>query len=91
MFQVGLVPSNLEASLAFYRDEVGLEPMMVVPLAGGRKLHLFSTGDGAVVKLLERRPDEPAPTPGGGGAFGDQIGIRWLTFDVTDLGADRAD
>lgn len=82
--QVGVVPVDLDASLAFYRDVVRLPYEGTRAVPEGRTLHLFAAGD-AVVKLLET-PDPPkhrAP----GGAFADATGIRWLTLDIDDLDA----
>lgn len=82
--QVGIVPVDLDASLAFYRDVLGLPYEGTRPVPERRTLHLFAAGD-AVVKLLQT-PDPPkhrAP----GGTFADATGIRWITLDVEDLDA----
>lgn len=82
--QVGIVPSDLAASLAFYRDVLGLPYTGPRPALENRTLHMFSFGT-VSVKLLDSthppRPparDHPGPYPAG-------VGIRWLTLDVVEL------
>lgn len=85
--QVGIVPRDLAASLAFYGDELGLPFAGARPVIEGRTLHMFAF-DGGILKLLEQPADAPAVTahaPGGG--FPQATGIRWITFDVEDLDA----
>lgn len=82
--QVGIVPSDLGASLAFYRDALGLPYEGTRPALEGRSLHLFAVGD-AVLKLLETGDTPSARAPRG--AFADATGIRWITVDVDDLDA----
>jgi catechol 2,3-dioxygenase-like lactoylglutathione lyase family enzyme len=82
--QVGIVPRDLDTSLAFYRDVLGLPDAGTRPGLEGRTLHLFALGD-VVVKLLE------SPTPpraaAVAGPYAERTGIRWVTLDVTDLDA----
>ena len=79
--QVGLVPHDLQRSLSFYRDVIGLEFDGVIDLGEGRALHMFKIGD-AVLKLWQS-PDAAAEVPP---AEWDQMtGIRWVTFDVDEL------
>lgn len=85
--QVGIVPRDLAASLAFYRDEIGLTYAGARPVIEGRTLHFFDA-DGGSLKLLEQPADAPPVTvhaPGGG--FQRATGVRWITLDVTDLDA----
>lgn len=82
--QVGIVPVDLDTSLAFYRDVLALPYAGTRPALEGRTLHLFTIGDG-VLKLLGT-PDPPsARAPGG--PFAGATGIRWITLDVDDLDA----
>jgi catechol 2,3-dioxygenase-like lactoylglutathione lyase family enzyme len=82
--QVGIVPRDLDTSLAFYRDVLGLPYAGTRPALEGRTLHVFTLGD-VVVKLLE------SPTPPRaaalGGPYAERTGIRWVTLDVADLDA----
>lgn len=85
--QVGIVPRDLEASLAFYRDELGLPYVGARPVIEGRTLHLFEF-DGGILKLLEQGPDaEPVTAHAPAGGFQRATGVRWITFDVPDLDA----
>jgi catechol 2,3-dioxygenase-like lactoylglutathione lyase family enzyme len=80
--QVGIVPRDLDASLAFYRDALALPYSGSRPALEGRTLHLFALGD-VVIKLLESpRPPRDA---GVAGPYAEQSGIRWITLDVDDL------
>lgn len=82
MLQVGIVPVDLERSIAFYRDVIGLTYTGAVPVIEGRSLHLFAVGD-AVFKLLELPAGSPTPeVPSPPGPFHAATGIRWVTFDV---------
>ena len=75
-FQMGIVPSDLQRSLAFYRDVLQLTPMELLPLGDGMALHRFAIGD-AILKLIEQpTPVETAPKAE---RFG-MTGIRWFTF-----------
>ena len=83
--QVGIVPSDLDASLHFYRDVLGFEYLGPVPVIEGRILHRFAV-DGGILKLLElpttAAPPAHNPPPG---AFQSATGIRWITLHVADL------
>jgi lactoylglutathione lyase len=76
---VGLVTTDVEASLRFYRDLLGFVPLMTLPVEEG-ELHLLIAGE-VMVKLMHV-PGAPA---GPGGGIGDATGIRYLTFWVTNL------
>ncbi len=85
--QVGIVPRDLAASLAFYRDVLGLPYVGARPVIEGRTLHLFEF-DGGILKLLEQPADAPPVTEHApGGDFQTATGVRWITFDVADLDA----
>lgn len=82
--QVGIVPRDLDASLVFYRDVLGLPYAGPRPALESRTLHLFTIGD-VVVKLLES--PRPPRSSGVAGPYAEQTGIRWVTLDVDDLDA----
>jgi predicted enzyme related to lactoylglutathione lyase len=79
--EVGLVPRDLQRSLEFYRDVIGLEFDGVIDLGEGRALHMFKVGD-AVLKLWEST-DVPAEVPSA--EWERLTGIRWVTFDVDEI------
>jgi catechol 2,3-dioxygenase-like lactoylglutathione lyase family enzyme len=86
--QVGIVPNELELSIAFYRDRLGLAYTGSVPVLEGRVLHMFDAGGGNVVKLLELAKGTPMPSESAPpGSFAEATGIRWITIDVDDLDA----
>jgi glyoxylase I family protein len=82
--QVGLVPRDLQRSLRFYQDVVGLELDERIDFGDGRALHMFKVGD-AVLKLWES-PDVPAEAPSEP-EWQEMTGIRWVSFDVHELDA----
>ncbi len=86
MMQVGIVPGDLQRSLAFYRDVIGLRYLGEFRVAFGRVLHLFEVGDSRL-KLMEPGPDDGAASPFERGPFTEAVGLRWVTFDVDDLDA----
>jgi catechol 2,3-dioxygenase-like lactoylglutathione lyase family enzyme len=81
--QIGIVPSDLQRSIEFYRDTIGLPYKGRMPVREGRTLHLFDAGDG-IVKLLERA-DGPPSQASPPGPFDTATGMRWLTLDHDDL------
>src|SRR5580692_8648636 len=86
MLQIGIVPQDLERSIRFYRDTLGLNYVGARPVMQGRTLHLLDC-DGGLLKLLqhpdgEKTPtDEPPPAP-----LQRATGMRWATRSVDDLG-----
>ena len=86
---LGLVCSNFEKSLHFYRDQLGLEVVVDVWLPaefatvaglaprGFRQVRL-KAGE-TLIKLM----DIESPPPPGSGEF--RAGVRWLTFIVEDV------
>lgn len=78
-FDLGIVTADLEASLHFYRDLMGFEPLMVLPTAGG-DLHLLIAGE-MLIKLL----DSPGTPAGPKGDIAEATGLRYVTFWITNL------
>ena len=88
---IGLVCSDFEASLHFYRDVLGLEVFaeVLVPAEAATRFGLaprgfrhvrLKAGD-ALIKLMEIE----SPPPGRTKEFA--AGVRWLTFFVSDIDA----
>ena len=88
---IGIVCSDFEASLRFYRDILGLqvfaevqvpaEPAVELGLAPSGFRHVrFKAGD-TLIKLM----DIATPPPGRSEEFA--AGVRWLTFFVSDIQA----
>ncbi len=76
---VGIVTTDIDASLHFYRDLLGFTPLMTLPTPDG-DLHLLIAGE-VMVKLM----DVPGASAGPTGDIGAASGLRYLTFWVTNL------
>jgi catechol 2,3-dioxygenase-like lactoylglutathione lyase family enzyme len=76
---IGVIVSDIGASLAFYRDILGLQFVGTVPVWFGTMHRLrFGTSD---FKLIEPTTVPPPGTLG----LENQLGFRYVTFVVTDL------
>ena len=76
---LGVIVSDIKASLNFYQDILGLEFVEIVPLKFGTMHRLrFGTSD---FKLVEPKTAPPL------GAIGltEQIGFRYVTFVIENL------
>jgi catechol 2,3-dioxygenase-like lactoylglutathione lyase family enzyme len=85
VLQIGIVPRDLEQSIRFYRDTLGLNYVGARPVMLGRTLHLFDC-DGGILKLLQlpdgvKTPTDQAPP----GPFQSATGMRWATMNVDDI------
>ena len=80
---LGIVVTDAEAALAFYRDALGLEVVGSNPLpGGGGAMHRLRCG-ASTLKIVA--PDAP---PAGQAPAGDLFaatGLRYLTISVTNL------
>lgn len=81
---IGIVASDIEASMRFYCEDLGLEKVSESTLPGNRTLHRLQCGDG-LVKLQEYHDGAPDAGPPGIPA---QAGIRYFTLWVSDLPAE---
>ncbi len=82
--QIGIVPRDLDRSLAFYRDVLGFTYVGGRPVIEGRTLHMFDV-DGGVLKLLQQPAGAAVPSPHPAGPFQATTGLRWMTFDVDGI------
>ena len=80
---LGIVTTNGEAMLVFYRDLIGLKVQGQMPMPGGGTMHRLLCGD-SLIKLVVVPTSPAAAAPGGiqGGA-----GYRYWTITVTNLTA----
>ena len=88
---IGIVCSDFEASLHFYRDVLGLdvfaevqvpaEPAIKFGLAPRGFRHVRLKAGDTLIKLM----DIESPPPGRSEEFA--AGVRWLTFFVSDVKA----
>ena len=81
---LGIVITDSEASLAFYRDLLGFEHVAdtPMPIGSGAMMHRLMCGD-SMIKLvkLDENPEASAPPGGIPGA----TGYRYFTMIVTNL------
>lgn len=76
---IGVIVSDIKASLNFYRDILGLQFVGSVPVWFGTMHRLrFGTSD---FKLIEPK----AVPPRGAAGLENQLGFRYVTFVVKDL------
>ena len=78
---LGIVTTNGDAMLAFYRDVIGLKVQGQMPMPGGGTMHRLLCGD-SLIKLVVVASTPAAAVPGGiqGGA-----GYRYWTITVSNL------
>lgn len=76
---IGIVVADIQRSLAFYQDLLGLTKIGELPLPFGL-MHRLAFGD-SFVKLVD-----PKKVPAGGpaGLMG-QLGFRYLTFQISNI------
>ncbi|MCB0992199.1 MAG: VOC family protein [Acidimicrobiales bacterium] len=81
---IGIVISDSDASLAFYRDLLGMthEGDMPMPVGGGGTMHRLRCGP-TLVKLVSFDTNPEAKAPGGG--FADGLGYRYITINVSNV------
>jgi catechol 2,3-dioxygenase-like lactoylglutathione lyase family enzyme len=78
---IGLLVGDIAASLAFYEGVLGLRKVQKMPTSFGT-MHRMAFGD-SFVKLIDPASPPPPGVPGLHGA----LGLRYLTFPVTDIDA----
>ncbi|MAT65857.1 MAG: hypothetical protein CMN57_09455 [Gammaproteobacteria bacterium] len=78
---VGVIVNDIEASLAFYVDKLGLEKVQEMPLPFGT-MHRLAFGD-SFIKLVDPKEKAPAGTPG----LHSVLGFRYITFQVSNIDA----
>lgn len=87
-FDLGVVIRDADASLAFYRDLLGLEEEGVLPMPGMGTMHRLRCGT-AVLKLIVPEKDPGVGSPPGGPTSG--YGLRYWTITVDNLDAMAAE
>ena len=80
---LGIVITDSERSLAFYRDLLGLEHVAdtPMPIAGGGTMHRLNCGD-SLIKLVKLNT---GPTGDGSGGIPAATGMRYFTMFVSNL------
>ena len=80
---LGIVISDSDASLAFYRDLLGFEHVAdtPMPIAGGGTMHRLNCGD-TLIKLVKLNTN---PDRDGSGGIPGATGMRYFTMIVSNL------
>ena len=79
---LGIVTTNGDAALAFYRDTLGFRQEPDTPFPGGGTMHRLWCGD-SLIKIVV--PEQaPAARAAGGGPTG-ATGYRYWTISVSNL------
>lgn len=81
---LGIVVTDLDAALGFYRDLLGLPVRAEMDVAGVGHLVLLDLGV-STLKLVAPE-SEPAFTPARGGVRASAAGLRYCTMTVVGLG-----
>jgi glyoxylase I family protein len=79
---IGIIARDIDAMLAFYRDVLGLEFEVAIPMPGGGTMNRFKVGD-SVIKVIELDPAAPADAAPGG--IRGATGYRYWTITVGNL------
>jgi predicted enzyme related to lactoylglutathione lyase len=81
---IGIVVSDIDACLPFYRDTLGLKLLFDFELPGGSHMWQLQVGE-CVVKLVTHTPTPKAANPPGGSRGG--RGLRYWTMGTDDIDA----
>ncbi|MFP6780866.1 MAG: VOC family protein [Gammaproteobacteria bacterium] len=76
---IGIIVNDIDKSLAFYQDLLGLEKIGEMPVWFG-KMHRMGFGD-SFVKLIDPKKVPPAGPQG----LHKGLGFRYLTFQVSNI------
>jgi catechol 2,3-dioxygenase-like lactoylglutathione lyase family enzyme len=79
---LGIVISDVEASLAFYRDTLGLEHVGDMPMPGGSHMYRLRCGT-SLIKLVKHAKEPKAVAPPGG--INGATGYRYWTISVSNI------
>ena len=78
---LGIVTSDAEASVSFYRDVLGFEDLGSNPMPGGT-MHRLVCGTSAIKIVTPRKPPAASAPPGG---IQGATGYRYWTISVSNL------
>ena len=79
---LGIVTSDADRALAFYRDTLGLEVEGEMPMPGGGVMHRLRCGT-SLIKIVVNGRQPAATSPPGG--IGGATGYRYWTMSVSNL------
>jgi catechol 2,3-dioxygenase-like lactoylglutathione lyase family enzyme len=83
-----IIVDDQEKALRFYRDILGFEPKLDIPMGAHRWLTLVSPGDPNGVQLVLEPDEHPAAKPFKSALTAD--GIPYTSFGVDDIRAEHA-
>ncbi len=78
---LGIVISDSERSLAFYRDVLGFDYVAETPMGNGTTMHRLMCGD-SMIKLV-KHASNPESSPGGG--LAGALGMRYFTINCSNV------
>jgi catechol 2,3-dioxygenase-like lactoylglutathione lyase family enzyme len=78
---LGIVTTNGEAMLKFYRDILGFQYLREMKISGGQTMHQLACGD-SVIKIVIA---ESVPTRAAPGGLRGASGYRYWTISVSNL------
>lgn len=79
---LGIVTTEPEKMLAFYRDTIGFEMKGEMPMSGGGRMYRLLCGSSLIKIVVNGRPPAAKPVPGGIPAA---TGYRYFTLSVGNL------
>ena len=79
---LGIVISDADASLAFYRDTLGFEAVGETPMPGGSTMYRLMCGT-SLIKLIKHAKEPKAVAPPGG--INGATGYRYWTISVSNI------
>jgi catechol 2,3-dioxygenase-like lactoylglutathione lyase family enzyme len=79
---LGIVVTDAQAALGFYRDVVGLEYVGEMPMPGGATMYRLLCGTSAI-KLVH--PAAPPPAVAAPGGIPGATGYRYFTISVSNI------
>jgi catechol 2,3-dioxygenase-like lactoylglutathione lyase family enzyme len=79
---LGIVTTEPDRALAFYRDTLGFKYEGEMPMPGGGKMHRLLCGTSLIKIVTHARPPAARAAPGG---IGGATGYRYWTISVRNL------
>ncbi|MBW2282265.1 MAG: VOC family protein [Deltaproteobacteria bacterium] len=79
---LGIITTDAERALAFYRDTLGLESEGEMPMPGGGVMHRLLCGTSLIKIVVNGREPKATAAPGG---IGGSTGYRYWTISVSNL------
>src|SRR2546423_7742341 len=79
---LGIVVSDAEKALAFYRDTLGLDPAGEMPMPGGGQMHRLQCGTSTIKIVVPGKTPPATAAPGG---INGATGYRYWTISIANL------